>query len=851
MRLKTFVLLLVLGAGLVLAVALTMFTSFYVERAVAAQAVRSARGLARQTFQAMFQIMRQGWTRPQVEEFLRATGASFQDSAYGVQVYRGPVVEELFGPISQPPLDAALRAVLASGSEWVEEEGPRLRYIYPLVAQEVCLRCHRNARAGTVLGVIEVRADLGPDLAGAQRRATAATFAFLIPVLGGLFALVSVSSRRIDRALAVLRERVSAVHRVEDVTNLGVRDLDLRFAEFREIFDEIDRLSQKLVVIGVDRDVLEFEVRLLEKFVITSEVVRDWQEHLRQLLLEINKVMEVYFLFAVFVVEDERYDLDVFWRSPPTAATRARFEEVIRDRVAEHPRLGSGNNLTFVHHTALPGADLNLERHQIEVATKTLFLDHPRIGGIVGVGVHAGTTADTTRHLVIESVLSTLLNVVGSVKAIYRYTRELEYYATRDPLTDLYNQRVFWELLEYEVGRAERHGYRFALMVVDLDNFKSINDAYGHAFGDLFLQEVARTLRRELRAGDILARYGGDEFALILPETGVEQAYAVGERLLAAVGRLSLGAPDGSPVRTTASVGVAVLPDHARNGRDLFLMADNMMYRAKALGKGGVAVPSPDDVVAVWRSVGEKTMLIMRALEEGNIVPHFQPILDLRTGAVAGHEALMRIPVAEGLMAAAEFVELAGTLGVMNRLDYVLMDRVFSQAAAAGYRGLIFLNISPKALIMREFIPTVKRMVERYGIAPAQVVFEITERETVRNLSLLERFVVDLKLEGFQFAIDDFGSGFSSFQYIKRFPVDFVKIEGDFVRGMVAPGGVDRAVVLSVVALARALGIRTVAECVESAEVMEAARAAGVDLAQGFHVGAPAPALEAGERRSG
>jgi GGDEF domain-containing protein len=148
-----------------------------------------------------------------------------------------------------------------------------------------------------------------------------------------------------------------------------------------------------------------------------------------------------------------------------------------------------------------------------ELQTKSLLLETPKIGGIVGIGVQSALTLDEVRRMVIGSVLTILLNLVGSVKAIYKYTKDLEYYATRDPLTNLYNQRMFWELLGYEVGRAKRHSQQFAVLMLDMDNFKTINDRYGHHFGDATLRGFAELLHRAVRDGDLLARYGGDEFS--------------------------------------------------------------------------------------------------------------------------------------------------------------------------------------------------------------------------------------------------------------------------------------------------------------------------------------------------
>ena len=267
-----------------------------------------------------------------------------------------------------------------------------------------------------------------------------------------------------------------------------------------------------------------------------------------------------------------------------------------------------------------------------------------------------------------------------------------------------------------------------------------------------------------------------------------------------------------------------------------------MMYKAKSEGKNTIILPTEDDVVEVFRATGEMTVIVMNAIDEKTVIPYFQPIIDVKTGNVEGHEVLSRIKTDKGILEAEEFIEVAERLGVVSRLDYVVMENVFRKVRDEGYKGSLFINLSPKSLILKEFIPRVLKLTREYEIDQRGIVFEITERDTVKNMSLLEKFVHDLKFEGFKFAIDDFGSGFSSFHYIKRFPVDFVKIEGEFIRSMTGDRK-DRAFVKTMSMLAREFGIKTIAECVEEEPVLAMIRELDIDYGQGHHIGKPSPDL--------
>ncbi|MDR3578426.1 MAG: bifunctional diguanylate cyclase/phosphodiesterase, partial [Oryzomonas sp.] len=467
-------------------------------------------------------------------------------------------------------------------------------------------------------------------------------------------------------------------------------------------------------------------------------------------------------------------------------------------------------------------------------------LDMPQIGGVVGIGVQSQVAHDPIRSLVIGGILTTLLNVVGSIKAIYKYTKDLEYYATRDPLTNLFNRRVFWELLNYETSRAERHGYSFGVLMIDLDNFKNVNDTYGHIIGDKFLSQVADTIHDCLRLGDILARYGGDEFVVALPEAGEEQVYSVADRIRAALENMAVVTAGGTKVRGTASIGMAVYPTHAKTSKDLFMFADNMAYKAKSMGKNCIIVPTGDDVVEVFQKNSEMSGILLQALEEKRIIPYFQPIISLGNRDIVCHEVLCRIKIGDNVITANEFIEIAENLQIVSKLDGILMEKVFEKARDEGYDGFLFINLSPKSLIIKEFVPMIIRLTRTYHISHEKVVFEITERDTLKNMTLLERFVMDLKMEGFKFAIDDFGSGFSSFQYIRNLPVDFVKIDGMFVQNMLNDSK-DMSFVKTLAVLAKEFGIRTIAEYVENEELLNAVTSLGIDFAQGYHTGKPSP----------
>jgi len=801
-----------------------------------------AEDAARLTFAAMYEIMSQGWSRAQAERFLANVRGGGGGQGFAVEIYRGAPVVEIYGTIDQPQPSLPVRRALEEGERHDGLSGLAYRSIFPLKAEARCLACHTNVAEGTVLGAIEVRQPYGPLVTKARMGYYKSAMPSLL--LGLLLASGAVwwVGRKISRSVGDVEANLESINNISDLRHLAVTGNRPQFSEIERINAAIAALASRLRAIAVDKDILMFEIGLLEKFVITSEVIRDWRVYVVQLLHDINTIIDAHVLFSVFQIDDELFDIEIFWHCHPDDASKKRIESTVSETLRHDPRFSAPATVHVHHHFAEDVPTTTLNEDQLTLRVKSFFVDRPKIGSIVGIGVQSDALLDQTHDLVLDSILSTLLNVVGSIKAIHKYTRDLEYYATRDPLTDLFNQRVFWEMLYYELGRCQRHGVKTTLLVIDLDNFKLINDHYGHAVGDLFLQEISRTIHGALRGGDIFARYGGDEFTVVLPEAGLEQGFIVAQRVLEAARTTSVDAPDGSKVRASVSIGLAVYPDHASEAKDMFLFADNMMYRAKSEGKERVAVPTEEDVMAVFRDVSEMGVAVLAAVNERRVIPFFQPIVAVRGDRPGAVEVLSRLEVNGELLRADQFIEIAEKIGIIHRLDAIVIEAALEQVKHSNFDGYIFFNLSPRALVLSEFVRTLRSVVASSGIPPERIVFEITERDTVKNLSLLERFFSDLKAEGFGLAIDDFGSGFSSFHYLRRFPFDFLKIEGDFIANMVHSER-DRIFVRSITELARALNIQVVAEFVESAEVLEMIRELGIDYAQGYHVGRPDRAI--------
>ncbi|HAF43408.1 MAG: hypothetical protein A2100_01980 [Sideroxydans sp. GWF2_59_14] len=426
------------------------------------------------------------------------------------------------------------------------------------------------------------------------------------------------------------------------------------------------------------------------------------------------------------------------------------------------------------------------------------------------------------------------------LQTVQEYNVKLEELSVRDPLTGLYNRRKFHEFLQYEIIRAERHQHGFSVIMIDLDNFKYINDTFGHPIGDMVLKELTAMLGEGLRKGDVLARLGGDEFAIILPETPAANGLQVANKLHQALAGREFELPVGK-IRTTASFSMVSYPEDGRTEESLYSAMDVVLYKAKMLGKNQV-MTADTEADRSMMTIFKQGDFLRNALREDRIEAFLQPIIELKTGKVAAYEVLVRIRDGETIIPAGEFIEVAEELGMAQELDREVFRKGLAHYAAISRKhpqAKLFFNLFPRSFNDIEWVRGIPALVRAAGVPCESIVLEITEREALPNLTQVRAVIEELRESRIAVALDDFGSGFSSFLYLKYLSIDYVKIEGSFVRQIVADQR-DRIMVAHINSMAHEFGLKTVAEFVEDEMTAKMLAEMGVDYAQGYYFGRPA-----------
>ena len=431
------------------------------------------------------------------------------------------------------------------------------------------------------------------------------------------------------------------------------------------------------------------------------------------------------------------------------------------------------------------------------------------------------------------------------VLAIHRSSHEArlsEYRSLHDRLTELPNRVLFHDRAQRSIAAARRSGRSVAVLIMDLDRFKEVNDTLGHHHGDLLLQEVGPRLNAVLRDADTVGRMGGDEFAVLLPEVnGPEDATNVAHKLLEALGRpFTVG---GVTLDVHASIGIACFPEHGDDVDTLIQRGDVAMYMAKSAHTQVESYSSEQDPYSKDRLA--LVAQLRGALSSDELVMHYQPQVDLTTGRLAGVEALVRWQhPTRGLLYPDTFIPLAELTGLIPRITVETLRLAIAQGAEWRRRGhdmVVAVNVSSRDLHDRDLPARVAALLREHDLPADRLVIEITESMLMVDPERAREILEELSETGIGIAVDDFGTGYSSLAYLKRLPIDKIKIDRSFVMGMTEDES-DRHIVASTVDLGRNLGLETVAEGVEDRGSYERLADMGCRQAQGYHLSRPVPA---------
>ncbi|MEW6314551.1 MAG: EAL domain-containing protein [Pseudomonadota bacterium] len=739
-----------------------------------------------------------------------------------LRIIRGAPVVQQFGPglPEEQPLDEVDRRVLAGGKlEWMRfDDGlgnPELRVVVPFVAAQDfrgtnCLQCH-HVPAGTVNGAASVVLDLREDYAMIGRInlllwTGQAVLQLLLFLLSGRFI------RTITNPLKQLETVMGKIQQGGDLALYQGADLHVPARHHNEVgrlsaaFNHMAKtLQEKMLALHEANDVQQ-------RLVVG---MREEQARLIALLSAMN-------LGIMFVSRDNKViqanpTFFSLWQIPPA--------------------------------TALPGSDISgaFELAASRVIDPPGFLDSNPLCGMDGqesmeVKLGDGRVIRCTRYDVRDSTNQPIgwLWVFEDVTQERLSAEQMIYLAERDALTGQYNRRRFQDDLLRSIAEAQRNDTVVALLFFDLDGFKYINDTYGHSAGDALLIRIASEIETQVRRNEVFYRLGGDEFAVIVPNTDREEVMVLAERIVHAIRKVPFQF-EGSNMYITASLGIGLFPLHAATADELVAHADAAMYQAKEAGKNTwrmyqIELDSARKMLSrlSWQN------RIEHALEANLLRLHFQGVYR-RDRTLLHVEALVRMvdeDNPECLVLPASFIPVAEKTGKILDIDRWVLHEVITLLATSPAIPPIAVNISGRSFDDPTLPGYIREEIRRRQVDPSRLIVELTETSAVVDLHDAQRFIEALHEVGCLVCLDDFGSGFSSFAYLKHLPVDMLKIDGLFIRDL--PNDEQNCVfVKAIVDVARGMGKITVAEFVENARTLEMLQDYGVDRLQGFYLDQP------------
>ncbi len=626
--------------------------------------------------------------------------------------------------------------------------------------------------------------------------------------------------------LRIPMERLANIARVLPFLAEGnykyVRNQLSRPLKYRTLSDEIDILEQTILhvtnkleellgelntrtkILVQQREMLEKERNFIQELLDTAPLIILTQDKSGN-IITINRFGKKFLPISKNIFISAKFSYDAMFLADSE-------KDIDSKKQLMNLRLGKSQKAEF--DTTLEG----IEPHSRHIAWHHTRLEgiHPKSPVILSIGL------DITDRKIAEE--------------------RLVWLADHDPLTHLHNRRRFQQEFENILRATLRSGSCGALLYFDLDQFKYVNDTCGHKVGDSLLQLIADKLRQITRQTDILARLGGDEFALAIPNISQDKARQLAEKIFSSLQSIDFKV-DGQPFKITVSIGVAMFPQHGQNLQDLLANADLAMYQAKESGRGRIQFYSPGTefqhkikTQVYWKDQ------IEQALQDDRFFLYYQPILDIRNQSISHYECLLRMTDSNGkFIVPGQFIPIAEQLGIINLIDRMVVKKALEQHKLHKRLGMditLSINLSGQALNDLELQRDIHDLLSGSEIDAEKIIFEITETTAVSNFSSAQRLMNEIKSLGCSFAIDDFGVGFSSFYYLMHLPVDYVKIDGSFIKSLDSSKE-DQVLVRALAEIAQGLGKKTIAEFVESHEILEILHEFGVHYAQGYYIGKP------------
>jgi len=659
-----------------------------------------------------------------------------------------------------------------------------------------------------------------------------------VPVIALALLLAVWFTVRQTRNIVVPVERLAQRARAIESQDFETR-LDLeREDELGELAGAFDRMAQRLGRQFASLTTLAEMDRLILSGAQTAEVIRVVLERLRS-------ATSADFVTLTLFEEDNPNQARTYF-SPPEAPGSFSMD---RHAVAAEDRVLLGHALAKRWHVLADEDSLPawLEKARDAgmggVYVEPILWRESACGALVFGYRHGSGVSDEDRRQAQE-----LADRVAVAVSSAQRDEQLYMQAHFDPLTGLPNRLLFKDRVDREIARSERLKMGFAILVVDLDHFKTVNDSFGHTMGDNVLREAARRVSGCIRATDTVSRFGGDEFAVMLTALNhPQEAFLLAETIVAALSReFTLG---GEHCFLSASAGISAYPGDGTTAEELLKSADTAMYRAKASGRAQVVYFEPRmNEEALARVTLDRD--VRAAFDRGELVMHYQPQVDIKTGAIRGAEALIRWQhPTEGMIGPLRFIRHAEESGFIESLGQWTLRETCRQIRAWRDQGIeierIAVNVSPRQF-RRRLVENITACVAEAGIAPQWLEIEITEGLLLDASESVEGMLRELSAMGHDIALDDFGTGFSSMAYLKRYPVSTIKIDRVFIEGL-GRSADSEAIVAAMIAMSHALGKTVVAEGVETSAQLALLRAFGCDEFQGFLFSPAVPAARFAE----
>jgi len=751
----------------------------------------------------------------------------FKKEKNKIKIIRSKIINKDFKIKNENNLTENEKHFLKEGKFHFINKLNSISYYYPIKTDDKCLKCHISAKKNQTIALLNIKENnifLLKDLLYYFLLTFFIIFIFTI-ILNIHF------KKNIKNELKNIYLKLKNINSYKDLLNFSF--IKNKYKNDKEIYQLITLYKDKLEEITFDRKLINFQIELLNKIVISEKNITNLELYLKNIFSELNILFNLNLLYSVLYF-DNKYEILVIWKYIPSNNLKNTLENSILLKFPINENIKIIFNHQIIENLPFINEEFLLNNTQ-EIPLTTYVKKEKIINDFIGVGFNIEKN-DKLKYQMLKNILSVLINLIKMVKVVNNYVNDINHLATRDSLTNLFNRRFFYEIMDTKLKENLINKKFFSLIFIDVDNFKLINDNYGHKNGDLFLIELSLIIKKNIRNEDIATRFGGDEFVIFINKN-ISKTVKVAERIKKDINNLISSNKNKFPKEVSLSIGIVEIPTHGKDIEELINLSDEMMYYGKTNGKNNIIICNNELLLHFYNKNILKEKILINAINHSFLIPYYQKIVHYKNKNNYFYETLMKIKIDNKILNAKDFIKIIKNNNLIYKMDMLLINKTLKYLKSIDYNHKILFNISVNTLNKHNFFIEINKLTKIYNFDKGNIILKITENNFFKDFKYLKSVIIKLKTEGFQLSISDLKEDILLFKYINEINIDYIKINGEFINSL--NNKKNYIFLNNFISLCKDLKIKLIAEYIEDKKIYDLINKLEIDYLEGYYIEKP------------